>query len=153
MSMLKKTIVWPFYVVFSVFFFGLFQPGNYSDVGYMFFYPLYDDTVIQSLFTCGSWMTIYFLVWFMDHECNKTFNTNVYKLFTGSSMSLYLCHDLWIQIVIACLIWPFVPRNDGNMSFYLGLALVIILTESLSLLNFLAFGKLYSLLVPQNLKA
>jgi hypothetical protein len=78
MSEIKKTAFYPFFVVLSFFFFGLFQPGNHSDVGYMFFYPLYDETFIQCLFTCGSWLIIYGVVWFMELECNKPFNTLTY---------------------------------------------------------------------------
>lgn len=92
----KNTALWPIFIVGGVMLFGAFQPGNHSDVGFMNFYPIYYDTVIQSMHTNGSWMVIYFLNWFMEHECNKIYSTTFYKLFTGSSMSTYLCHDLWI---------------------------------------------------------
>jgi hypothetical protein len=39
------------------------------------------------------------------------------------------------------------------MSFYVGLALVYILTESLSLLNFIVLEKAFAYLIPKKLKA
>lgn len=109
MRALQKTAFWPVFIVGGVMLFGIFQPGNYSDVGYMFFFPMYSDTIIQSLFTTGSWLVVYFVNWLMEYECNKIYNANTYKLFTGSSMNAYLCHDLWIQFTIYFFIWPFTP--------------------------------------------
>jgi hypothetical protein len=39
------------------------------------------------------------------------------------------------------------------MSFYVGLVLVFVLTESLSLLNYLAADKIFAYLVPKKLKS
>ena len=70
MKAFGKTPLYPIFIVGTVMLYGLFLPGNHSDVGYMFMYPLYDDTVIQSLFTCGSWVFIYFLIWYSSAEMN-----------------------------------------------------------------------------------
>lgn len=55
MKELSETMIWPFFIVFSVMMYGVNFPGTTNDVGYLFFYPLYDDTVLQSTYTCGSW--------------------------------------------------------------------------------------------------
>ena len=36
----------PFFLMFFYLCFGFLQPANYSEVGFLYFYPLYDNTYI-----------------------------------------------------------------------------------------------------------
>ena len=54
-SQLSKTALYPFFIVGSVLFYGVNFPGNYSDVGFVFLYPIYGTVVMTSLFTTGTW--------------------------------------------------------------------------------------------------
>ena len=47
--------IYPLSVVMGVMVYGFFLPGNYTNVGFIFMYPLYGDTFTQSLFTTGTW--------------------------------------------------------------------------------------------------
>lgn len=67
-------------------------------------------------------------------------------------MNLYLCHDLWINVVVYFLIWPHVDRNGGSMSFNVGITLILVLTEVLAALNFIALGLLFKKLFPKKKK-
>lgn len=148
MTVFARTALFPIFIVGGVMFYGICLPGNHSDVGYMFMYPIYDDTVIQSLFTCGSWMFIYFLIWYGSIEMNRIFDLGLYKYVIGSSMNLYLCHDLWINLVVYFCVWPFCDSKGGSMSFYVGISIILILTEAGAALNYFIVNKLYFLLVP-----
>ena len=46
---------YPLSVVMGVMIYGFLMPGNHTDVGFIFFYPLYGDTFTQTLFTTGTW--------------------------------------------------------------------------------------------------
>ena len=52
---LRSTILYPFFVIGSIMMYGVCLPGTYTDVGFIFFYPIYGTTVMQSLFTTGTW--------------------------------------------------------------------------------------------------
>tara|TARA_B110000285_G_scaffold227125_1_gene287909 strand:- start:203 stop:691 length:489 start_codon:yes stop_codon:yes gene_type:complete len=152
MAAFGKTGMYPIFIVGTVMLYGIFLPGNYSDVGYMYMYPIYDDTVIQSLFTCGSWVFIYFLTWYSSAEMNSIFDLGLYKYVIGSSMNLYLCHDLWINVVVYFFVWPYCDRKGGSMSFYVGIFIILILTEAGCVLNYYMVNKLYNFLVPNQIK-
>ena len=46
MREISETVVWPFFIVFNVMLYGVNFPGTTKDVGFMFFYPIYDNTNI-----------------------------------------------------------------------------------------------------------
>ena len=83
---------------------------------------------------------------------NKIFDFNLYKYVIGSAMSLYLCHDLWINLVVYFFVWPYCDRKGGSMRFYTGLSIILILTEAGCALNYFLINKLYQFLVPNNIK-
>ena len=67
----------PFYpisVVMGVMIYGFLMPGNYTNVGYVYTYPLYGDTFTQSLFTTGTWLFDYFFTWLYKIEVNRKFD-------------------------------------------------------------------------------
>ena len=74
--------MYPFLIVGAVMVYGANIPGNYSEVGNIFFYPIYGGPVMSSLFTTGSWQVIYFLEWFMRKETDFVYNEKVFKFFT-----------------------------------------------------------------------
>jgi len=41
-----NTAVAPFYILFAILLYSLSSPQNYSDTGFLFFYPLYSDYTI-----------------------------------------------------------------------------------------------------------
>ena len=90
---------YPLFIAATLLFYGVSQPYSSLDVGFMFFYPIYDDTRIQSLFTSGSWLGVFFLCWLLESELNKTFNKKVFKIVVNSSMYTYLAHDFFITVV------------------------------------------------------
>lgn len=152
MAAFAKKGYYPIFIVGTVMLYGIFLPGNFSDVGYMFMYPIYDDTVIQSLFTCGSWVFIYFLTWYSAAEMNHIFNLDLYKYVIGSSMNLYICHDLYINLVVYLFVWPYCDRKGGTMSCYVGILIILVMTEAGCCLNYYIINKLYFFLVPNNIK-
>ena len=81
-----NTALWPIFIVGGVMLFGAFQPGNHSDVGFMNFYPIYYDTVIQSMHTNGSWMVIYFLNWFEKTYGGKLYRVSIVHLSAGGKV-------------------------------------------------------------------
>lgn len=46
MKVFAKTAFFPIFIVGGVMLYGIFLPGNHSDVGYVFMYPAYDNTII-----------------------------------------------------------------------------------------------------------
>ena len=148
MREISETVIWPFFIVFNVMLYGVNFPGTTKDVGFMFFYPIYDNTNIQNLFTCGSWQVIYFLIWLMSSQCNHMFNKQTYKIFTGSSMQVYLNHDLWIQVTCALFIYPNLPKNGGSLTFIPAYIIVFVCTETFSLLNAALFSWILKKLTP-----
>ena len=153
MRELSETIFWPFFIVFGVMIYGVNFPGTWKDVGYIFFYPIYDDTVIQSQFTCGSWQVIYFITWLTSTLCNQMFDKRTYKFFTGSSMQVYLNHDLWIQVSVALFVYPNIPENGGSLTFGPSWIIVYVCTESFALINAKIFDFFFQLLTPKSLKS
>lgn len=45
-NQVANTAVAPFYVLFAILLYSLSSPQNYSDTGFLFFYPLYSDYTI-----------------------------------------------------------------------------------------------------------
>lgn len=142
---LRSTAIYPFFVIGSIMMYGVNMPGNYTNVGFMFFYPIYGSTVMQSLFTTGTWQIIYGLEWLLKKESNRMYNEEIFKFYTGGSLFVYLCHDFWITVINSYLVYPNLAQNSENgegISFGVSLALVIVGTELLSNMNYYLFVKL-----------
>lgn len=103
---LSQTAIYPVFVVFSVMIYGANIPGNFTNVGFMFFYPIYGTVTMLTLFTTGTWQVIYMLEWLMRKESDKMYNEKVFKFFTEGSLLVYLCHDLWITVIATFVIYP-----------------------------------------------
>ena len=60
----------PFGFVIAIVVYALTSP-MVADTGFIFYYPLYNDYMMQCLFTTGSWFWIYILYWIGETVMNK----------------------------------------------------------------------------------
>lgn len=102
-----KTTWAPITVLLAILLYALSSPQNYTQVGFLFFYPLYSDYTIQCLYTTGTWMWLYFITWSMHHIANKKFNDNVYKYVAGSALYAYVSHYFFIVLWAVFIIRPY----------------------------------------------
>jgi len=102
-----KTAWTPILILLAIFAYAITSPQNYTEVGFLFFYPLYTDFTIQSLYTTGTWLWVYSLTWLMQYMANKKFNDTAYKYLTGSSLYAYVSHYLFIIVIANTIIRPY----------------------------------------------
>jgi hypothetical protein len=146
-SEVAKSAMFPFLMIGSIAFYVMSMPGSYTNVGRRFFYPNYGDMIMQSIFTTGTWNSIYGLEWIMRKQANYVKNKKVFKFFTTGSLFVYLCHDMWITILSTLIVNPF--YRDGSKPAEWGLpvelCLVIVFfgTEILSNLNYYLLVRLF----------
>ena len=139
---LSNTVLAPLMIVIVLFIYSLTSPQNYSQTGFLFFYPLYTDYTIQCLYTTGTWMWLYIVTWLMHAFANKKFNDTTYKLLAGSSLYAYLSHYFFIIIIAVLLIRPY------KITFLPALILEIVLTNGVILLSYMILNFLYEFFVP-----
>jgi hypothetical protein len=108
----------------------------------LFFYPLYTDYTIQCLYTTGTWLWVFTVVWMMEAFANKKFNNNVYKFVTGSSMYAYVSHYFYIIMIAVLIIRPY------KITFLPALFINIFLTNGVILLTYWFMVFVYELIVP-----
>jgi hypothetical protein len=70
-SYLADTVATPIAVLAFIFLYSLSSPQNYSETGFLFFYPLYGDWTVQCLYTSGTWMWVFTICWLMHAFANK----------------------------------------------------------------------------------
>ena len=143
---MAKTVWAPLLVLTCIFLYALSSPMNYSQTGFLFFYPLYSDYTIQCLYTTGTWMWIFLISWTLHAVANKKFNETAYKLLAGSSLYAYLSHYFFIIAIAVLVIRPY------KMTFVPALITEIILTNLCILITYLIFSFLYDLVVPKKKK-
>ena len=68
----------PVTVVLAILLYSITSPMNYSDMGHLFFYPLYTEYTMQCLYTTGTWLWVFTIVWLMAHIGNDKFNDTIY---------------------------------------------------------------------------
>lgn len=139
---LSTTVLAPACIVIFLFLYAVSSPMNYTQTGFLFFYPLYTDYTIQCLYTTGTWVWVYVITWSMHAFSNKEFNKTTYKLVTGSSMYAYVSHYFFIIMIAVLIIRPY------KMTFLPALFLNIFLTNALIILSYLFFVFVYELIVP-----
>uniref|UniRef100_A0A7S3FUF9 Acyltransferase 3 domain-containing protein n=1 Tax=Strombidium rassoulzadegani TaxID=1082188 RepID=A0A7S3FUF9_9SPIT len=139
---MAKTVWAPVMVLLGILLYALSSPQNYSQTGFLFFYPLYSDYTIQCLYTSGTWMWIYFIAWTMHHIANKKFNEATYRLLTGSSLYAYLSHYFFIILIAVVILRPY------KIDFVPALAIEMVLTNFLILVTYLIFNFFYELVIP-----
>jgi len=139
--------VWaPAIVCMGVLLYALSSPSNYSQTGFLFFYPLYSDYTIQCLYTSGTWLWVFFVSWMMHAIANKKFNDTAYKLLSGSSLYAYLSHYFFIIVIAVMIVRPY------KISFLPALGLEIGLTNLTILVSYVIMDYLYGLVVPPKVK-
>lgn len=86
---------------------ALFSPSVYHDEGDLFYYPLYNPTWLQCLYTFGSFYLVYLQVWYAKKIYNSKFNEKFYAVFVTGSMWAYLTHYVWIVIFVRWVVLPY----------------------------------------------
>jgi hypothetical protein len=97
----------PLTVLAAILLYSLTSAQNYTQVGFLFFYPLYNDYTIQCLYTTGTWVWLYFITWTMQHIAAKKFNDNAYKYAAGSALYAYVSHYFFITVWGVYIIRPY----------------------------------------------
>ena len=138
-----KTVWAPLALPIFVFTYALSCPQNYTQTGFLFFYPLYSDYTIQCLYTTGTWLWLYSISWMMHAFANKKFNETAYNLLTGSSLYAYVSHYLYIILIAVLIIRPY------KISFVPALFLNIIITNVVILSSYALFAFLWGLIFPK----
>lgn len=132
----------PIAVVGFIFVYALTSPQNYTQTGFLFFYPLYSDYTIQCLYTTGTWAWVYLITWVMHYAANQKFNETGYKLLAGSSLYAYLSHYFFIILISTFIIRPY------KIEFVPALVVNLLLTNAIILLSYLILNFFYELVVP-----
>jgi len=60
---LGDTVWAPIMIAVGILLFAITSPMNYGGLGQLFFYPLYDDYTLQCLYTTGTWLWVYSMIW------------------------------------------------------------------------------------------
>jgi len=142
----SNTVLAPMMVLSFILLYSLSSPANYTETGFLFFYPLYSDWSIQCLYTSGTWMWVFTFTWIMHAFANKMFHEPTYKLVTGSSLYAYVSHYFFIIMIAVLLIRPY------KITFVPALVLEIILTNATILLSYVILNFFYELIVPAKKK-
>jgi len=136
----------PITVLAAILLYALSSPQNYTQVGFLFFYPLYNDYTIQCLYTTGTYMWLYFVTWTMHHIANKKFNDNVYKYVAGSALYAYVSHYFFIVLWAVFIIRPY------QISFIPALFIDFFLTDAVIIATYVFFVFIWELIFPPKAK-
>jgi len=101
------TVLAPLMVGIGLFLYSICSPMNYGGLGQLFFYPLYDEYWLQCLYTTGTWLFVFTIVWVMALVGNDTFNKTFYKYFTGAALYAYLSHYFFIILLSVMIVRPY----------------------------------------------
>jgi len=141
-----KTAWAPITVLLAILLYALSSPQNYTQVGFLFFYPLYNDYTIQCLYTTGTYVWLYFITWSMHHVANKKFNDNAYKYVAGSALYAYISHYFFIVLWGVFIIRPY------QLTFIPALFVDFILTDLVIVATYVIFVLLWELAFPPKQK-
>ena len=139
---LSETMVTPVVIVFAILFYSITSPMVYSNMGHLFFYPLYSSYPLQCLYTSGTWMWLFATIWMMALVGNDKFNSTAYNLICGSSLYAYVSHYFFILIISVMIVRPY--KLDFIPAFFL----MLFGTEFLIFATYIPLNYLYELCVP-----
>lgn len=123
------TMLAPIILISFIFVYSITTPMNHSDMGHLFFYPLYTDYWLQCLHTTGTWIWLYAIIWTMAHIGNEKFNDTIFKYVTGSAMFAYLSHYFYILLISVLIVRPYkIPFVKACALMFFGCQLMIFLT-------------------------
>jgi len=143
---MSKTLWAPCAILAFLFIYAVSCPQNYTQTGFLFFYPLYSDYAIQCLYTTGTWLWLYTTTWLMQAFSNKKFNDTAYKLLTGSSLYAYVSHYTFIILISVFIVRPY------KLGFISALFVNILLTNLIILLSYALFAWIWELIFPPKKK-
>jgi hypothetical protein len=132
-------LIFPFWMTFVVSFYSMSQPGNYTETGFLFFYPIYKTRSLMGLFSSGSWMIVYMLICSMHHCSNKKYVPIWYDRVNDSSLFTYLIHDLFIHIMLSKVFYPATLNNQISVGLFECVITVFIFVEATSFSIYLGF--------------
>jgi len=128
-SELADTALAPVAIVSFLFVYALTSPMNYSNMGHLFFYPLYSDFSLQCLYTTGTWLWVFTIIWTMAYVANDKFNDTVFNYVCGSSMYAYLSHYFFILLISVMVVRPYkLGFMPALFLMFFGCQLMIFLT-------------------------
>lgn len=135
--------VWaPAMVGLGLFFYSICSPMNYGGLGQLFYYPLYDDYTLQCLYTTGTWLFVFTIVWIMALISNDKFNETFYKYFTGAALYAYLSHYFFIILLAVLVVRPY------KLTFPEAFSLMFFGTFVLIFITYWPLNALYELVFP-----
>jgi len=147
-EMLKKrgqmadTAIAPVAIVGFLLMYSICSPMVYSGMGHLFFYPLYATYWLQCLYTTGTWIWLYSIIWMMAKVGNDKFNDTAYNLICGASLYAYVSHYFWILILSVGIIRPY------KLGFIPAFFIMMFGTEFLIFATYIPLNFLYELAVP-----
>ena len=120
------------FVGFLFFFttYSLTAPTSGENAGYLFNYPLYRKTYMQTLHTTGTWLWLYVTINEARNKLNQQFSKSHYDTIVGSSLYIYISHYLWL------LVGAKISVEWTDMPFGLNLFLLILQGEVLCFLTY-----------------
>ena len=147
-DMLKKRNEWsdsalaPVSIVFFLLMYSITSPMVYGEMGHLFFYPLYGVYWLQCLYTSGTWLWLYFLIWLMAKVGNDKFNDTAYNLICGASLYAYVSHYFFILILSVMIIRPY------KVNFIPAFFIMMFGTEFLIFATYIPLNFIYELIIP-----
>jgi len=140
---LADTMMAPMSIVGFLFIYALTCPTNYSEMGHLFFYPLYTDHTLQMFYTVGTWVWLTAIIWLMAYFANDKFNPTVYKYVCGSSLYAYVSHYFFILVIGVFIVRPY------KISFIGAFFLMFIGTQICIFATYIPLNMLYELCFPE----
>lgn len=129
-------------IVLFLFIYALTCPMNYSQMGQLFFYPLYTDYWLQCFYVVGTWIWLTAIVWTMAYIGNDKFNDTIYNYVSGSALYAYVSHYFFILIISVMVIRP------NKIGFIGAFFIMFFGTEFLIFITYVPLNWLYELIVP-----
>lgn len=74
------------------FVYSLTSPTTSTGTGFIFYYPLYDLVELRILFTLGTWMWVYVIIFESQRIANKQFSKKWFEIIITMSYYMYLTH-------------------------------------------------------------
>ena len=134
----KETSLYIFLIVGSYALHGCLVPGNHSELGSVYMFPIYMTRYLNAQFLLGSWFSTYLVLWLFKTELNQQFDPKVFKFVSDSSLWCYISHVLMQGIVIAVLINPL----KDMLNYGVSVAVTFVLSEIMCLASYYGLNKL-----------
>jgi len=147
-EMLKKrgeiaeTPLAPISIVGFLLLYSITSPMVYQGMGHLFFYPLYATYWLQCLYTTGTWIWLYSIIWIMAKVGNDKFNDTAYNIICGSSLYAYVSHYFYILILSVSIIRPY------KIGFGPAFCIMFFGTEFIIFATYIPLNFIYELIVP-----